>query len=242
MIAKAIAAECQATFFSVSASSLTSKYLGESEKLVKALFEIAREKQPSIIFIDEIDSILSARGSDDNEATKRLKTEFLIAFDGVGTSEEDQILLMAATNLPQVLDEAARRRFSRRIYVPLPDARVRATLIQKLLKQLKVKLSGADIHELIEATEGFSANDLRELCKEAAMGPIRAASVQRLASMKESDLPPIEMGHLREALKNITRTVSTKTIRELEQWNEEYGTKLSVSESKYDDGKECRIS
>jgi spastin len=110
LLARAVATECSATFFSISAATLTSKYVGDGEKLVRALFAVARELQPAIIFIDEVDSLLSERNSGEHEATRRLKTEFLVQFDGLpGNSETDKIVVMAATNRPQELDEAALR-------------------------------------------------------------------------------------------------------------------------------------
>jgi len=136
-LAKAVATEAKATFFSISASSLVSKWLGDSEKLVRALFEVARYLQPSIIFIDEIDSVLTERSSNEHEASRRLKTEFLIQFDGVSSSSEDKIFVMGATNRPQDIDEAARRRFVKRIYIPLPNAEARESLIRNLLKKEK---------------------------------------------------------------------------------------------------------
>lgn len=122
LIAKCVSAQCQATFFSISASSLTSKWIGEGEKLVKALFAYARVKQPSVIFIDEVDSILTKRGDNDHESSTRLKTEFMIQLDGANsTKENDRILVIGATNRPQKLDEAVIRRFSKRFFIPLPD-------------------------------------------------------------------------------------------------------------------------
>jgi SpoVK/Ycf46/Vps4 family AAA+-type ATPase len=120
MLAKAIATECKSTFFNCSASTLTSKWMGEGEKMMKGIFTLAAEKAPSVIFMDEIDSIMGARGGNEHEASRRLKTEFLVAFDGLG-STKDNLLVLAATNRPQDLDEAALRRFTRRIYMPLPD-------------------------------------------------------------------------------------------------------------------------
>lgn len=124
MIAKAVAHESNAKFFNISASSLTSKWVGDTEKLVRALFAIARYLQPSIIFVDEIDSIMSSRSSSEvlvvvfavvnvcekHDAMRRLKTEFLVQFDGVLSGAEERLLVMGATNRPQDLDEAARRR------------------------------------------------------------------------------------------------------------------------------------
>lgn len=98
MIGKCIASQCNATFFSISSSSLTSKWVGDGEKMVRALFAVARAKQPSVIFVDEIDSLLTQRTDGEQEATRRIKTEFLVQFDGCGTSSEDRILMIGATN------------------------------------------------------------------------------------------------------------------------------------------------
>jgi len=170
MLARAVATESKSTFFSISASSLTSKYLGESEKLVRALFGLARALAPSIIFVDEIDSLLSQRsGSGEHEATRRIKTEFLIQWSdlqraaaGRETTERDKqrgdanrVLVLAATNLPWAIDEAARRRFVRRQYIPLPEPHTRETQLRTLLGQQKHSLSSADIKELVQLTEGI---------------------------------------------------------------------------------------
>lgn len=172
MLARAVATESRSTFFSISASSLTSKYLGESEKLVRALFGLARCLAPSIIFVDEIDSLLSQRsGSGEHEATRRIKTEFLIQWSdlqraaaGRETTERDKergdanrVLVLAATNLPWAIDEAARRRFVRRQYIPLPEPSTRETQFRTLLGQQKHSLSNRDIERLVELTDGTSS-------------------------------------------------------------------------------------
>merc|ERR1711907_302452 len=109
----------------LSAAALTSKWVGEGEKLVKALFARARELQPSIIFIDEIDSLLIARSSEEQESSRRLKTEIFIQFEGVSSGADERILVMGATNFPQALDTAAIRRFPARIYIPMPHQEMR---------------------------------------------------------------------------------------------------------------------
>jgi SpoVK/Ycf46/Vps4 family AAA+-type ATPase len=169
MLARAVATESKSTFFSISASSLMSKYLGESEKLVRALFALAKAMAPSIIFVDEIDSLLSQRsGSGEHEATRRVKTEFLIQWSdlqraaagrespGVTKDRGDpsRVLVLAATNLPWAIDEAARRRFVRRQYIPLPEPETRATQLKTLLGQQKHSLSEANITELVGLTDG----------------------------------------------------------------------------------------
>lgn len=167
MLARAVATESRSTFFSISASSLTSKYLGESEKLVRALFGLAKVLAPSIIFVDEIDSLLSQRsGSGEHEATRRIKTEFLIQWSDLqraaagresGDKERgdaNRVLVLAATNLPWAIDEAARRRFVRRQYIPLPESATRATHLKTLLGQQKHSLTDEDFAKLVELTDG----------------------------------------------------------------------------------------
>jgi SpoVK/Ycf46/Vps4 family AAA+-type ATPase len=170
MLARAVATESKSTFFAISASSLTSKFLGESEKLVRALFILAKMLAPSIIFVDEIDSLLSSRGgSSEHEATRRIKTEFLIQWSdlqkaaaGRETTEKDKergdasrVLVLAATNLPWAIDEAARRRFVRRQYIPLPEDFVRKQQVKTLLSHQKHELSDRDLDRLVGLTEGM---------------------------------------------------------------------------------------
>jgi fidgetin-like protein 1 len=168
MLARAVATESKSTFFAISASSLTSKWHGESEKLVRALFAIAKVLAPSIIFVDEIDSLLSARsGSSEHEASRRSKTEFLIQWSdlqraaagrdthGKGeTGDPTRVLVLAATNVPWDIDEAARRRFVRRQYIPLPEAETREVQLRTLLGHQKHNLSDKDIKKMVGLTEG----------------------------------------------------------------------------------------
>lgn len=171
MLARAVATESKSTFFAISASSLTSKFLGESEKLVRALFAIAKALTPSIIFVDEIDSLLSSRaGSGEHEATRRIKTEFLIQWSDLakaaaGREDKDKkdgdasrVLVLAATNTPWAIDEAARRRFVRRQYIPLPEAPVRDSQLRRLMSSQKHDLDRSDYAVLVQLTEGMHRN------------------------------------------------------------------------------------
>lgn len=170
MLARAVATESKSTFFAISASSLTSKWLGESEKLVRALFTLAKALAPSIIFVDEIDSLLSSRGgATEHESTRRVKTEFLIQWSDLqraaaGKAQTDKekqegdasrVLVLAATNLPWAIDEAARRRFVRRQYIPLPEGHVRATQIRTLLSHQKHNLREDEIEALVKLSDGM---------------------------------------------------------------------------------------
>ncbi|CAN1236623.1 SPAST [Linum grandiflorum] len=157
MLAKAVASESQATFFNVSASSLTSKWVGEAEKLVRTLFEVAASRQPSVIFMDEIDSVMSTRKADENDASRRLKSEFLIQFDGVTSNANDLVIVIGATNKPQELDDAVLRRLVKRIYIPLPDENVRRLLFKNKLKGRAFSLPGTYVlHNVLRALSGGS--------------------------------------------------------------------------------------
>ena len=124
LLGKAIAAQSKATFLSISASTLTSKWVGEGEKMVRTMFAIAAIHQPSVVFIDEIDSLLCARNDQDQEGSRRIKTEFLVQLDGANTfaGEDARILIIGATNRPDDLDEAVRRRLVKKLYIPLPNS------------------------------------------------------------------------------------------------------------------------
>jgi SpoVK/Ycf46/Vps4 family AAA+-type ATPase len=162
LIGKCIACQAGATFFSISSSSLTSKWIGEGEKMVRALFAVARVHQPSVIFVDEIDSLLTQRKDDENEATRRIKTEFLVQFDGCGTSSEDRILMIGATNRPHEIDEAARRRFRKKLYIPLPEAAARKNIIQSLMKKQHNDLTEEQIEMIIEKTDGMFFKEISD--------------------------------------------------------------------------------
>lgn len=174
MLAKAVATECKTTFFNISASSIVSKWRGDSEKLVKVLFELARHLAPSTIFLDEIDALISHRGegSSEHEASRRLKTELLVQMDGL-TKSNELVFVLAATNLPWQLDSAMLRRLEKRILVPLPDPEARRAIFEELLLP---QLNGAvelPLDAMVKGTEGYSGSDIRIVCKEAAMRPLR---------------------------------------------------------------------
>ena len=127
--------------------------MGESERLVKNLFKLARETKPAIIFIDEIDSMVSARTDGEAEATRRIKTEFLVQMDGVG-NDDDGLLVLGATNIPWGIDPAARRRFQRKIYISLPDEVARLHMFKLNVGKTPNNLQDDDYKKLAEISEG----------------------------------------------------------------------------------------
>ena len=255
MLARAVATESKSTFFAISASSLTSKWLGESEKLVRALFSLAKALAPSIIFVDEIDSLLSSRGgSSEHESTRRIKTEFLIQWSDLQRAaagskltdkekvegDASRVLVLAATNMPWAIDEAARRRFVRRQYIPLPEAPVRGEQLKTLLGHQKHNLSKKDIQVLVELTDGmisfdaralvpiltsctgFSGSDITALAKDAAMGPLRSLG-EALLYMSKDQIRPIQFEDFEASLINIRPSVSKQGLQEFEDWAKEFG-------------------
>ncbi|CAL4954499.1 unnamed protein product [Urochloa decumbens] len=235
MLAKAVATECQTTFFNISASSIVSKWRGDSEKLVKVLFELARHHAPSTIFLDEIDAIISQRGEarSEHEASRRLKTELLIQMDGL-TKTNDLVFVLAATNLPWELDAAMLRRLEKRILVPLPEAEARQAMFEELLPATTSKLE-VPYNVLVEKTEGYSGSDIRLVCKEAAMQPLRRLMTVLEASdelVPEEELPevgPLIPEDIELALRN-TRPSAHLHAHRYEKFNQDYGSQVLCSE------------
>lgn len=241
MLARWIAAECGATFFSIHASSVLSKWIGEAEKTVKALFQLARDRQPSVIFVDEVDSLLSKRRDADNESSRRVKNEFLTSLEGADTAAEDKILMVGATNMPWELDAAALRRLPKRLYVPLPGKGARRMLLRQQLEKhhraqgLEGTMSREDLERVVAATEGFSGSDLQSLLREAAMGPVREAraalgSLKRRASgqapQRPSTIAPrnINSKDFESALERVRISFKPEEADLHKTFNEEHGT------------------
>ena len=183
LLAKALATQGKTTFFNVSPTTFASKWKGESEKLVRILFEMARFYAPSTIFIDEVDSIGQKRGEGDNEASRKVMAEMLVQMDGVsGKLDQEDIsieelkknivMVMGATNLPWDLDDALRRRFEKRVYIPLPNSVGRSEMFRINLKGIKVQ-DNLDMDKLVTLTDGYSGADIANVCREASLMQMR---------------------------------------------------------------------
>ena len=171
-LAKAVATEANSTFFSVSSSDLVSKWMGESERLVKQLFNMARENKPAIIFIDEVDALCGPRGEGESEASRRIKTELLVQMDGVGKDSKG-VLILGATNIPWQLDAAIRRRFQRRVHISLPDMPARMRMFEISVGDTPCSLTQADYKSLATLSEGYSGSDIAIAVQDALMQPVR---------------------------------------------------------------------
>ncbi|TPX34568.1 hypothetical protein SmJEL517_g02812 [Synchytrium microbalum] len=233
LIGKCIASQVKATFLSISASSLTSKWIGEGEKMMRALFAVARVHQPSIIFVDEVDSLLTQRQDGENEATRRIKTEFLVQFDGMGcarsSSTEDRVLVVGATNRPSEIDEAARRRFRKKLYIPLPEAEGRRHIIRNLLKNQEHSLDEEQMQDIVARTEGYSGSDMDGLVREAALGPVR--EIIDIQNVELKDVRPVTFEDFIDALTQVKKSVAERELESYLKFDDEYGAKSGNSKT-----------
>ena len=188
-LAKAVATEANSTFFSVSSSDLVSKWMGESERLVKQLFNMARENKPSIIFIDEIDALCGPRGEGESEASRRIKTELLVQMDGVGRDSKG-VLILGATNIPWQLDAAIRRRFQRRVHISLPDTPARMRMFELAVGSTPCELKSDDFKQLAQLSEGYSGSDITIAVQDALMQPVRKIQTATHYKKVSLNIPP----------------------------------------------------
>jgi katanin p60 ATPase-containing subunit A1 len=253
MLAKAVASECNTVFFNVSASTLASKWRGESEKMVRILFEMARHYAPSTIFFDEIDSLAGKRGGDgEHETSRRVKTELMVQMDGVGGDDDDDtesdansenpigagrktVIVLAATNMPWDLDEALRRRLEKRIYIALPDAASREELFRLNMKGVEVL--GVDFADLARSSAGYSGADVANVCRDASMMSVRRImetarkqglgkeQMQALLKEQKEALNTAVTGEdFATALTKVNRSVSDNDLKRYSEWMAEFGS------------------
>ncbi|KAL1851961.1 Vacuolar protein sorting-associated protein 4 [Diaporthe australafricana] len=254
-LAKALATEAKSTFFSVSSSDLVSKWMGESERLVKQLFNMARENKPSIIFIDEVDALCGPRGEGESEASRRIKTEMLVQMDGVG-KDSTGVLVLGATNIPWQLDAAIRRRFQRRVHISLPDIAARTTMFKIAVGDTKTSLKTEDYRELAKLSEGYSGSDIAVAVQDALMQPVR--KIQQATHFKTVDFegqprvtpcspgepdamemtweqvdtdqllePIVDFKDFVKSVKSSRPTVSQEDLKRNTEWTHEFGSEGS---------------
>ncbi|XP_030543318.1 uncharacterized protein LOC115750242 isoform X2 [Rhodamnia argentea] len=239
MLAKAVATEAGANFINISMSSITSKWFGEGEKYVKAVFSLASKIAPSVVFVDEVDSMLGRRENPgEHEAMRKMKNEFMVNWDGLRTKDKERVLVLGATNRPFDLDEAVIRRFPRRLMVNLPDAANRERILRVILAKEELG-SDIDLEAVANMTEGYSGSDLKNLCVSAAHCPIREIldkeKKEKTLAVAENrpvpslysgtDIRPLKMDDFRYAHEQVCASVSSDStnMSELVQWNDLYG-------------------
>ena len=223
LLARAVANAVNATFINIDSATILSKWFGESEKIVKEVFRVARKKQPAIIFIDEVDAIASIRKANEHDTMHRVKTILLMEMDGLLSSSEDRIVVIGATNLPELLDPAFRRRFEKRIYVPLPDFEARKEIFRIHLRGIELA-DDVDLGELAKLTEGYTGHDITLIIKEAVMRPIRELAEKNLLDKKGTKPRPVNMNDFKAAIGIIRPSVSPEEIRKYEEWAKKFAT------------------
>ncbi|KAF7080372.1 hypothetical protein CFC21_084466 [Triticum aestivum] len=238
LLAKALATEAGANFISITGSTLTSKWFGDAEKLTKALFSFASRLAPVIIFVDEVDSLLGARGGAlEHEATRKMRNEFMAAWDGLRSKENQRILILGATNRPFDLDDAVIRRLPRRIYVGLPDAENRKKILKILLAKENLE-SDFKFDELANVTEGYSGSDLKNLCIASAYRPVQELLEEEKkgrVSSNSTHLRPLVLDDFIQAKAKVSPSIShnATSMNELRKWNEQYGEDGSRTKSPF---------
>jgi len=243
MLAKAVAGFNGSTFFNVSIASLISKYRGESEKLIRTLFNLARHHSPSIVFLDELDALVSSRRAEgEHEASRRLKTELFVQMDGITSQQatgnpndpSDQIpqtvIVLATTNMPWDLDEAIRRRLEKRIYIPLPGKEARRKMFEMGLKNIPAK-EGIDFDQLAQMTEGYSGSDIVLVSRDALMMPIRRAvagktpeQIQEMRGNCELETAEVCMEDFLKAFENTRPSVAKDELEKFSVWDDQFGS------------------
>ena len=211
LLAKAIATESEANFISVKGPEIFNKWVGESEKAIREIFRKARQAAPCIIFFDEIESIIPRKDfvDDSSGVTNRVSSQFLSEMDGV--EELSDVIVIGATNRPDLIDPAAMRpgRLDRLIYVPPPDEKARYSILKIYTRKMPLA-PDVKLRELAARTEGFSGADLESLCREAALNALR----------KNIEAEYVTKEDFEEALKIVKPSISPQMVREYERVRE----------------------
>ncbi|KAF1913354.1 P-loop containing nucleoside triphosphate hydrolase protein [Ampelomyces quisqualis] len=200
MLAKALAHESGACFINLHISTLTEKWYGDSNKLVNAVFSLARKLQPTIVFIDEIDAVLGQRRSGEHEASGMVKAEFMTHWDGLASStgnDPQRICILGATNRIQDIDEAILRRMPKKFPIGLPSASQRHNIFSLILRDTKIDRKNFDLDYLVRVSAGMSGSEIKEACRDAAMGPVREYIRRKKADGTLQSSRPVAAGDVR---------------------------------------------
>ncbi len=208
LLAKAVATESGANFIAIRGPEILSKWVGESEKAVREIFKKARMYAPAVVFFDEIDAIAPARGySADTRVTERIVSQLLTEMDGL--VRLDNVVVIAATNRPDILDPALLRpgRFDKLIYVPPPDTNSRLEIL-KIHTRYMPLAEDVDLYEVARRTEGYSGADLEALVREAAMRALK----------EDMYIGKIYMRHFMDAMNKIKPSITPDIVKIYEEW------------------------
>ncbi|XP_073401851.1 fidgetin isoform X2 [Dendrobates tinctorius] len=223
LLGRCIASQLGATFFKITGSNLVTKWINEGEKIVHASFLVARCRQPSVIFVSDIDMLLSSQVGEEHNPISRMRTEFLMQLDSVLSSAEDQIVVICATSKPEEIDESLRRYFMKRLLIPLPDSTARHQIIIQLLSQHNYCLNDKEVALLVQRTEGFSGLDVARLCQEAVVGPLHAIPPSELSAIMPSQLRPVTYQDFENVFCKIQPSISQKELDTYIEWNKMFG-------------------
>ena len=226
MICKALAHESGACFINLHISTLTEKWFGDSNKLVNAVFSLAKKLQPTIIFIDEIDAVLGTRHSGEHEASGMVKAEFMTWWDGLKSADTSgraqRILVLGATNRINDIDDAILRRMPKKFPIYLPNAAQRLKILKLMLKDTKLDQANLDMPYVARVMDGMSGSDIKEACRDAAMVPVREMiRQQRESGRRMNEVRAKEVRGLRseDFFASPKKNIMVQAEKETEEWS-----------------------
>ncbi|XP_030643153.1 fidgetin [Chanos chanos] len=222
LLGRCMASQLGAAFLHLSSSALVTKWLGDGEKIVQASFLVARCRQPAVVFISDVDMLLSSQLSEESPV-HRIKSELLMQLDAILNSSEEHVLVVCSTSKPEEIDESLRRYFMKRLLIPLPDSTARHQIISQLLSQHSYCLSDKEINLLVQRTEGFSGLDVVRLCQEAVVGPLHGIPGADLSAIMPGQMRPVSYQDFENVFCKIQPSISQKELDTYTEWNKMFG-------------------
>ncbi|XP_028847239.1 fidgetin [Denticeps clupeoides] len=222
LLGRCMASQLGAAFLQLSGSALVTKWLADGEKIVQASFLVARCRQPAVVFISEVELLLSGQLSEESPVNC-IKSELLLQLDGLLGSAEDHVLVVCSTSKPEEIDEPLRRYFMKRLLVPLPDGSARHQIISQLLSQHNYCLSDKEVAMLVQRTEGFSGLDVVRLCQEAVIGPLHGIPGADLSAILPNQMRPVSYQDFENVFCKVQPSISQKELDTYTEWNKMFG-------------------